>query len=66
MKNKTKITCVDDHSHAKPFNTVIACKKCTQEKKVTVYPALGKNFFECQQCLYINIFDAKEMEVAHD
>jgi transcription elongation factor Elf1 len=66
MKNKTKITYVHDPSHAKPFNTVIACAKCTSQKAVTVYPALGKNFFECQNCLYINIFDAKEMEVTND
>jgi hypothetical protein len=64
MKNKTKITCVADHSHAQPFKTVVACQKCQAEKSVTVYPALGKNFFECQTCLFINIVEANELELA--
>ena len=66
MKNKTKISYQPDQSQAEPFNTVIACKKCRQEKKVTIFPALGKNFFECQKCMYINIVEGKEMEVTHD
>lgn len=61
MKNKTKITCVPDHSHAQPYKTVLGCDKCATQKSVTVYPALGKNFFECQNCLYINTVEVVKM-----
>jgi serine protease inhibitor ecotin len=67
MKNKTKISYSADHSQAEPFNTVIACTQCSQEKKVTVYPALGDNWFECQNCLKVNMVElTPEMEACHD
>jgi hypothetical protein len=66
MKNKTKITCVPDNSHAKPFNIIVACGQCGQQKTKTVYPALGTNFFECSNCAFTNTVNANEMEVCND
>jgi transcription elongation factor Elf1 len=65
MKNKTKI--IPDITQAQPFNTIVACQQCTNTKAVTIYPALGANFFECQQCLKVNqVAVTPEMEAIHD